>query len=170
MLSRGELYGKLVQSFGFEPTDGQAIVLYHLSAFLLSQKENPTYILRGYAGTGKTTLVKTLVRTLPYIGMRYVLMAPTGRAAKVLSSYTGQSASTIHRRIYQTKTFPDGSIRITRAENKFKNALFIVDEASMIGEQKEFGGSSLLDDLLGYVFSGENCRLLLIGDTAQLPL
>ena len=169
MLSRGELYGKLVQSFGFEPTDGQAIVLYHLSAFLLSQKENPTYILRGYAGTGKTTLVKTLVRTLPYIGMRYVLMAPTGRAAKVLSSYTGQSASTIHRRIYQAKSFPDGSIRITRAENKFKNALFIVDEASMIGEQKEFGGSSLLDDLLGYVFSGENCRLLLIGDTAQLP-
>lgn len=159
----------MIQSFGFEPTDGQAIVMYHLSAFLLSQKENPTYILRGYAGTGKTTLVKTLVRTLPYIGMRYVLMAPTGRAAKVLSSYTGQSASTIHRRIYQAMTFPDGSIRIARAENKFKNALFIVDEASMIGEQKEFGGSSLLDDLLGYVFSGENCRLLLIGDTAQLP-
>jgi exodeoxyribonuclease-5 len=169
MLSRSELYGKMIQSFGFEPTDGQAIVMYHLSAFLLSQKENPTYILRGYAGTGKTTLVKTLVRTLPYIGMRYVLMAPTGRAAKVLSSYTGQSASTIHRRIYQAMTFPDGSIRIARAENKFKNALFIVDEASMIGEQKEFGGSSLLDDLLGYVFSGENCRLLLIGDTAQLP-
>ena len=143
--------------------------MYHLSAFLLSQKENPTYILRGYAGTGKTTLVKTLVKTLPAIGMKYVLMAPTGRAAKVLSNYTGQNASTLHRRIYQTKTFPDGSIRITRAENKFKNALFIVDEASMIGEQKEFGGSSLLDDLLGYVFSGENCRLLLIGDTAQLP-
>ena len=169
MLTRSELYGKLIQSFGFEPTDGQAIVLYHLSAFLLSQKENPTYILRGYAGTGKTTLVKTLVKTLPYIGMRYVLMAPTGRAAKVLSSYTGQGASTIHRRIYQAMTYPDGSIRIARAENKFKNALFIVDEASMIGEQKEFGGSSLLDDLLSYVFSGENCRLLLIGDTAQLP-
>ena len=169
MLSRSELYGKMIQSFGFEPTDGQAIVMYHLSAFLLSQKENPTYILRGYAGTGKTSLVKTLVRTLPSIGMKYVLMAPTGRAAKVLSSYTGQNASTIHRRIYQTKAFPDGSIRITRAENKFKNALFIIDEASMIGEQKEFGGSSLLDDLLGYVFSGENCRLLLIGDTAQLP-
>jgi exodeoxyribonuclease-5 len=169
MLTRSELYGKLIQSFGFEPTDGQAIVLYHLSAFLLSQKENPTYILRGYAGTGKTTLVKTLVKTLPYIGMRYVLMAPTGRAAKVLSSYTGQEASTIHRRIYQAMTYPDGSIRIARAENKFKNALFIVDEASMIGEQKEFGGSSLLDDLLSYVFSGENCRLLLIGDTAQLP-
>lgn len=159
----------MIQSFGFEPTNGQSIVMYHLSAFLLSQKENPTYILRGYAGTGKTTLVKTLVKTLPAIGMKYVLMAPTGRAAKVLSNYTGQNASTLHRRIYQTKTFPDGSISITRAENKFKNALFIVDEASMIGEQKEFGGSSLLDDLLGYVFSGENCRLLLIGDTAQLP-
>ena len=169
MLIRSELYGKLVQSFGFEPTEGQAIVLYHLSAFLLSQKENPTYILRGYAGTGKTSLVKTLVRTLPDIGMRFVLMAPTGRAAKVLSSYTGQSASTIHRRIYQAKSLPDGSFRIVRAENKYKNALFIVDEASMIGEQREFGGSSLLDDLLAYVFSGENCRLLLIGDTAQLP-
>ena len=169
MLGRSELYGKLMQSFGFEPTEGQAIVLYHLSAFLLSQKENPTYILRGYAGTGKTTLVKTLVRTLPLLGMKYVLMAPTGRAAKVLNSYTGQFASTIHRRIYQTMTFPDGSVRIARAENKFKNTLFIVDEASMIGEQKEFGGFSLLDDLLSYVFSGENCRLLLIGDTAQLP-
>ena len=169
MFSRGELYGKLVQSFGFEPTDGQAIVLYHIAAFLLSEKENPTYILRGYAGTGKTSLVKTLVRTLPSIGMRFVLMAPTGRAAKVLSNYTGQSASTIHRRIYQTKSMPDGSFRIARAENKYVNALFIVDEASMIGEQREFGGSSLLDDLLSYVFSGENCRLLLIGDTAQLP-
>ena len=101
--------------------------------------------------------------------MKYVLMAPTGRAAKVLSSYTGKDASTIHRRIYQAKTFPDESIHITRAENKYKNALFIVDEASMIGEMKDFGESSLLDDLLSYVFSGENCRLLLIGDTAQLP-
>ena len=168
-MERHELYGRLTQSFGFEPTDGQAMVLYHLAAFLLSQKENPTYILKGYAGTGKTSLVNTLVRTLPALGMRYVLMAPTGRAAKVLSNYTGQNASTIHRKIYQAMTFPDGSIRITRAENKYKNTLFIVDEASMIGEQKEFGGSSLLDDLLGYVFNGENCRLLLIGDTAQLP-
>ena len=168
-MQRLDLFGQLTQSFGFEPTEGQSVVLYHLSAFLLSQKENPTYILRGYAGTGKTTLVKALVKTLPMIGMKYVLMAPTGRAAKVLSSYTGQNASTIHRRIYQAKAFPDGSIRITRAENKSKNALFIIDEASMIGEQREFGGSSLLDDLLSYVFSGENCRLLLIGDTAQLP-
>ena len=169
MLSRSELYGNLVQSFGFEPTEGQAIVLYHLSAFLLSEKENPTYILRGYAGTGKTSLVKTLVRTLPKIGMRYVLLAPTGRAAKVLSNYTGQNASTIHHRIYQTTTYPDGSMRMARGENKSVNTLFIVDEASMIGEQREFGEKSLLDDLLEYVFTGDRCRLLLIGDTAQLP-
>ena len=169
MLSRSELYGKMMQSFGFEPTEGQALVMYHISAFLLSEKENPTYILKGYAGTGKTTLVRALVKTLPSIGMKYVLMAPTGRAAKVLSNYSGQPASTIHRRIYQAMTFPDGSMRIVRSENKHKNTLFIVDEASMIGEQKEFGSSSLLDDLLGYVFSGENCRLLMIGDTAQLP-
>ena len=168
-MGRQELFDRLTQSFGFEPTEGQSIVLYHLAAFLLSLKENPTYILRGYAGTGKTTLMKALVKALPSIGMRYVLMAPTGRAAKVLSSYTGQGASTIHRRIYQAKTYPDGSIRIVKSENKSKDTLFIVDEASMIGEQKEFGGSSLLDDLLGYVFSGERCRLLLIGDTAQLP-
>ncbi len=168
-MGRQELFNHLTQSFGFEPTEGQAIALYHLAAFLLSQKENPTYILRGYAGTGKTSLVKTLVKTLPSIGMRYVLMAPTGRAAKVLSNYTEQPASTIHRKIYQAKAFPDGSIRITKAENKSKNTLFIVDEASMIGEQRDFGSSSLLDDLLSYVFGGEQCRLLLIGDTAQLP-
>ena len=118
MLSRSELYGNLVQSFGFEPTEGQAIVLYHLSAFLLSEKENPTYILRGYAGTGKTSLVKTLVRTLPKIGMRYVLLAPTGRAAKVLSNYTGQNASTIHRRIYQTTTYPDERTVIRAGTNR----------------------------------------------------
>lgn len=169
MLNRNELYNRLVQSFGFEPTEGQATVLYHLSAFLLSNKPNPAYILRGYAGTGKTSLVKTLVRTLPSIGMKYVLLAPTGRAAKVLSNYTSQSASTIHRRIYQVMTFPDGSMRVTRGENKSQNTLFIVDEASMIGEQREFGGKSLLDDLLEYVFTGDRCRLLLIGDTAQLP-
>ena len=169
MLNRSELYQKMLTSFGLEPTEGQATVMYHIAAFLLSQKENPTYILRGYAGTGKTTLVKALVRTLPVIGMKYVLLAPTGRAAKVLSNYTRQSASTIHRRIYQAQTYPDGSIRMARGENKSKDTLFIVDEASMIGEQREFGGKSLLDDLLEYVFSGERCRLLLIGDTAQLP-
>ena len=169
ILSRNALQQQLLRNFGFEPTAGQAAVMRHLAAFLLSEKPNPTYILKGYAGTGKTTLVKTLVKTLPALEMRYILLAPTGRAAKVLSNYTQRDASTIHRRIYQAKPFPDGSLRIVRAENKAKNTLFIVDEASMIGEQREFGAKSLLDDLLEYVFSGENCRLLLIGDTAQLP-
>lgn len=156
-------------SFGFIPTEGQATVLRHLAAFLLSEKPHPAYILRGYAGTGKTTLVTTLVEALPKIGMSYMLMAPTGRAAKVMASYTQRTASTIHKKIYQAMAFPDGSIRMTRAENKHKDTLFIVDEASMIGEEHEFGSRSLLDDLLEYVFTGERCRLLLIGDTAQLP-
>ena len=168
-MRREELYELLLNSFGFTPTDGQDTVLRHLAAFLLSIKQNPTYILRGYAGTGKTTLVTTLVKTLPQLGMDYVLMAPTGRAAKVLGGYTQRYASTIHKKIYQVQAYPDGSLRMARAQNKHKNTLFIVDEASMIGEEREFGTKSLLDDLLEYVFSGERCRLLLIGDTAQLP-
>ena len=167
-MTRQELYNILIKSFGYIPTDGQKTVLYHLSAFLLSQKPNPAYLLQGYAGTGKTTLVTTLVKTLPQIGMRYQLMAPTGRAAKVLSGYTEKTASTIHRKIYRFQQYADGSFRMTRAENKSKNTVFIVDECSMIPDDFT-NGRSLLDDLIGYVFSGENCRLLLIGDNAQLP-
>ena len=167
-MTRQELNRVLVNSFGFVPTEGQSVVLYHLAAFLLSEKPNPTYLLQGYAGTGKTTLVTTLVKTLPQIGMRYQLMAPTGRAAKVLSGYTGKTASTIHRKIYRFQQFADGSFRMTRAENKAKNTVFIVDECSMISDET-LSGRSLLDDLIYYVFSGENCRLLLIGDNAQLP-
>ncbi len=157
-----------MKSFGFTPTDGQSTVLYHIAAFLLSKKPNPAYLLQGYAGTGKTTLVTTLVKTLPQIGMRYQLMTPTGRAAKVLSGYTGKTASTIHRKIYRFQQYADGSFRMTRAENKAKNTVFIVDECSMISEEMS-NGRSLIDDLINYVFSGENCRLLLIGDNAQLP-
>lgn len=167
-MERQGLYQLLTKSFGFVPTDGQRTVLYHLAAFLLSEKPNPAYLLQGYAGTGKTTLVTTLVNTLPQIGMRYQLMAPTGRAAKVLSGYTGKNASTIHRKIYRFAQYADGSFRMTRAENKAKNTLFIVDECSMISDELS-NGRSLLDDLINYVFSGENCRLLLIGDNAQLP-
>ena len=123
-MTREALADLLTSSFGFTPTEGQATVLRHLAAFLLSGKQHPTYILRGYAGTGKTTLVTTLVRTLPEIGMDYVLMAPTGRAAKVLGGYTHRYASTIHKKIYQVAAYPDGSLRMTRAENKHKNTLF----------------------------------------------
>lgn len=168
-MNRDELFDRLLDAFGFPPTEGQATVLYHLAAFLLSRKQHPAYILRGYAGTGKTTLVRALVKVLPTIGMKQVMMAPTGRAAKVLSSYTHGFASTIHKKIYQVATLPDGSMRIVRAENKHKDTVFIVDEASMIGMERDLGRKSLLDDLLTYVFEGDNCRLLLIGDTAQLP-
>ena len=167
-MTRQDLYRLLTDSFGFMPTEGQRTVLYHLAAFLLSEKPCPTYHLQGYAGTGKTTLVTTLVKTLPQIGMKYQLMAPTGRAAKVLSGYTGKTASTIHRKIYRFQAYADGSFRMTRAENKAKDTLFIVDECSMIPDDFA-NGRSLLDDLIRYVFSGENCRLLLIGDNAQLP-
>lgn len=168
-MTRGELFGRLMASFGFEPTEGQRTVLYHLAAFFLSEKNSPTYLLQGYAGTGKTTLVAALVKVLPLIGMRYQLLAPTGRAAKVLSNYSGKTASTIHRKIYRFTAFPDGGFRMTRAENKSKNTVFIVDECSMISDEASGNGRSLLDDLVEYVFSGENCRLLFIGDKAQLP-
>ena len=168
-MERTELTGMLREAFGFTPTDGQAEVMRHLAAFLLSRKPNPTYLLRGYAGTGKTTLVTTLVQTLPRIGMDYVLLAPTGRAAKVMSGYTERFASTIHKKIYQVSSLPDGSLRMVLGQNKRHDTVFIVDEASMIGEERAFGAHSLLDDLVSYVFSGERCRLLLIGDTAQLP-
>ncbi|MGN0033872.1 MAG: ATP-dependent RecD-like DNA helicase [Candidatus Limimorpha sp.] len=167
-MTRQDLFSLLVKSFGFKPTAGQNTVLYHLAAFLLSNKQNPTYLLQGYAGTGKTTLVSTLVKTLPTIGMRYQLLAPTGRAAKVLSNYTGKSASTIHRKIYRFTATADGIASMSRSENKAKDTLFIVDECSMIGDES-YNGRSLLDDLISFVFSGENCRLLLIGDKAQLP-
>ena len=170
-MDRNTLFNILLNNFGFTPTEDQAKVLYHLSAFILTEKERPVYLLRGYAGTGKTTLVSTLVKTLPSIGMCYQLLAPTGRAAKVMSNYTGKLASTLHRKLYRFQAVANGELRITRAENKAKDTIFIVDESSMISDQGDgFSWSrSLLDDLIEYVFSGSCCKLLLIGDSAQLP-
>ena len=170
-MDRNTLFNILLNNFGFTPTEGQAKVLYHLSAFILTEKERPLYLLRGYAGTGKTTLVSTLVKTLPQIGMRYQLLAPTGRAAKVISNYTRKPASTLHRKLYRFQAVANGELRMTRDVNKHKNTIFIVDECSMISDQGDgFSWSrSLLDDLIEYVFSGSCCKLLLIGDSAQLP-
>ena len=170
-MDRNTLFNILLNNFGFTPTEGQAKVLYHLSAFILTEKERPLYLLRGYAGTGKTTLVSTLVKTLPQIGMRYQLLAPTGRAAKVMSSYTGKPASTLHRKLYRFQAVANGELRMTRDVNKHKNTVFIVDECSMISDQGDgySWSRSLLDDLIEYVFSGSCCKLLLIGDSAQLP-
>ena len=170
-MDRNTLFNILLNNFGFTPTEGQAKVLYHLSAFILTEKERPVYLLRGYAGTGKTTLVSTLVKTLPSLGMRYQLLAPTGRAAKVMSTYTGKAASTLHRKLYRFQVNANGEFRMARAENKAKDTVFIVDECSMISDQGDgySWSRSLLDDLIEYVFSGSCCKLLLIGDSAQLP-
>lgn len=170
-MDKNVLFNILLNNFGYYPTEGQTKVLRHLSAFILTEKERPLYLLRGYAGTGKTTLITTLVRTLPQIGINYQLLAPTGRAAKVMSKYTGKTASTLHRKLYHFQASSNGELRITRAENKFKNTIFIVDECSMISDQNDgySWSRSLLDDLIEYVFSGNNCKLLLIGDSAQLP-
>lgn len=172
-MRKEELFHLLCDNLPFTPTEGQATVLRHLSAFLLSTKPNPTYIIKGYAGTGKTSLLKALVKTLPVIGMQFVLLAPTGRAAKIMSSYTGKTASTIHRKLYHVEREGDGFVKMKRAINKHKNTIFIVDEASMIDNSQSNGtlytGEGLLDSLMYYVTEGERCRLLLIGDNAQLP-
>lgn len=172
-MDRSVLFHLLLKRFALAPTIGQSTVMRHLAAFILSSKQQPVYLLKGYAGTGKTTLVTTLVRVLPEIDFQYVLLAPTGRAAKVLNQYTGKAASTIHRKLYQRAAMADGSVKVVRKANKQKRTVFIVDEASMISDSAQTGGfgtqHSLLDDLMEFVFEGENCRLLLIGDQAQLP-
>lgn len=172
-MDRKSLFQLFLNSFQFEPTEGQKIVMQHLASFLLSEKPNPLYLLKGYAGTGKTTLVTSIVDVLPRIGMKYVLLAPTGRAAKVLNAYTSKPASTIHRKIYRQTNSPEEGFKMYLAENKHRNTLFIVDEASMIGDNSSDGGTfsyhNLLDDFMRYVSEGINCKILLIGDHAQLP-
>lgn len=161
----------LQANFGYEPTPSQKRLMEAMARFAVSDKPNCMLVVRGYAGTGKTTLVSALVNTLPAVGLKSVLLAPTGRAAKVLGNYSGMRAFTIHKKIYFRQVTPDGSASFDLAQNKHTHTVFVVDEASMIGNDVYSGspGSSLLEDLLTYVFSGTSCRLLLIGDGAQLP-
>lgn len=166
----------LRKEFPYDPTAGQESLLGELAVFLTIswKQDNALFILKGYAGTGKTTVVQALVDVLPQIGKKTVLLAPTGRAAKVLASYTHKQANTIHRKIYFARTNKDGKIDLKLQVNYHKHTLFIVDEASMIqhltsAEGLLFSGRNLLDDLFRFVQSGENCRLLFIGDAAQLP-
>lgn len=161
---------KIRQEFDFEPTGQQSVLIDHLAEFIMSPDSEKVFLLKGYAGTGKTTVVSALVRTLNSMNQKTVLLAPTGRAAKVLSSYSGYPAFTIHKKIYRQKSMTE--FRFLPADNLHKNALFIVDEASMISNSSKdtmFGSGSLLDDLIEYVYGGDNCSLLLLGDTAQLP-
>ena len=166
---------KLIQllnnKFPFEPTSQQTEVIKQLSDFVENSSSNSLFLLKGYAGTGKTTLVSSLINSLWSVGKKVVLLAPTGRAAKVLSVYSKKSAFTIHKKIYWMRTNSQGNTYVTLQENKHANTIFVVDEASMIPDasDKGFGGRVLLDDLIEYVYSGVMCKLILIGDTAQLP-
>jgi exodeoxyribonuclease-5 len=159
-------------NFPFQPTDEQSEAIHSLSRFLFSPVSDSIFLLKGYAGTGKSSLTGAVVRTMNSLKQKAILLAPTGRAAKVFSSYAGQAAFTIHKKIYRQRTFADAARGFAPAENMHRHTLFIVDEASMLANDSfdsAFGSGRLLDDLIHYVYSGEGCRLLLLGDTAQLP-
>ena len=169
----------LLQHFPYEPTPGQSELINRLAIFFVNPRtpgNRRLFIIRGYAGTGKTTVVTALVQSLPQLGKQTVLLAPTGRAAKVLTAYTSQQAFTIHKKIYLPSTNKDGSLYLRLSPNRHKNTIFIVDEASMIQKSQTnitsaslFASRDVLDDLIDYVFSGFNCSLMFIGDIAQLP-
>ncbi len=167
-----DLCGLIRRNFAHEPTNEQYLVLEKWEEFLLNRNSNTLFLLKGYAGTGKTSLVAALVKTLLQLKQHVMLLAPTGRAAKVFSSYADAPAYTIHKRIYRQKSIVDMDNFQTNI-NLHKHTLFIVDEASMISNEglsgSMFGTGRLLDDLMQYVYSCEGCRLILVGDTAQLP-
>ena len=166
-------YSILQKSFPFNPTLKQTIFFEKVANFATNSDSNELFVLKGYAGTGKTTLISTLVENLISVNKKYVLLAPTGRAAKVIANYSGKPAFTIHKKIYFPKKNSSGGVSFTRQVNKHKNTIFIVDESSMISDvntdSKSMDSNSLLDDLMSYVYSGENCKMILLGDTAQLP-
>ncbi|WP_088340877.1 ATP-dependent DNA helicase [Robiginitalea sediminis] len=166
-------YKLLKEKFPHQPTAMQDIAMQKMAGFVIQSATNGVFLLKGYAGTGKTTLLGTLITNLWHCKKKAVLMAPTGRAAKVMSSYTGTQAFTIHKQIYFPKKERSGGVRFTLAPNRHRNTLFIVDEASMIPdaptESAKGPQASLLDDLISYVYSGFKCQLMLVGDTAQLP-
>lgn len=164
---------KINENFAFDFTADQRSAVAKIVDFLYSRSNNQVFLLKGYAGTGKSSLIGSLVKTMSQFNQKAVLLAPTGRAAKVFSSYAGQPAFTVHKKIYRMDKFTEGPGIFSLAENKHKHTLFLVDEASMISNDNSefsiFGSGRLLDDLMEYVYSGEGNRLLLIGDTAQLP-
>jgi exodeoxyribonuclease-5 len=164
---------QIKKNFQFEPTSEQYEVLEKWSDFLFTRNNDSLFLLKGYAGTGKSSLVGAVVKTLNELKQKSVLLAPTGRAAKVFSAYSGQTAYTIHKKIYRQKEFSNDPTGFVLADNLHKHTLFIVDEASMISntglDSSFFGSGRLLDDLIHYVYSGEGCRLVLLGDSAQLP-
>jgi exodeoxyribonuclease-5 len=172
MLSKSQFLTLLREQMLHEPTAGQNIAMIKMTDFLYVRDPKQLFILKGYAGTGKTTLISALVRVFGGLKKRTVLLAPTGRAAKVFASYSGEKAYTIHKHIYKI-AHKEGFVKVKRKMNESKNTLYIVDEASMISCESSsgelFGTRELLTDLMEYVFEGENNKLLFIGDDAQLP-
>jgi len=164
---------QLLKSFPFEPTTLQNELFKQLSAYIFSESESEVFILKGYAGTGKTSAISTVVNNLARAGKKAILLAPTGRAAKVIANYANREAFTIHKKIYFPKPNKSGGLSFTLQTNKHTDTLFIVDECSMISntnsDAKLFESSGLLDDLIHYVYNKKKCKLILIGDTAQLP-
>ena len=172
-LNVGSFYNLLLEDLGFKAKLKQDIALQQVSSFVIDEKKDALFLLKGYAGTGKTTIISSLVKNLWKIKKSGVLLAPTGRAAKVISNYSGREAHTIHKKIYFPKKKSGAGVQFVLQPNKHRNTIFIVDEASMIpdvnSDAKMFENGSLLDDLIQYVYSGHKCQLILMGDTAQLP-
>ena len=168
-----DFHKELLKKFPYHPTSKQSELFLMLVDFVFSKDNQSLFLLKGYAGTGKTTTISTLVTNLWKTEKKVVLLAPTGRAAKVISVYSKKQAFTIHKKIYFPKKQQNGSVDFVLQPNKHTNTIFIVDEASMIPDRpqngKLFEKGSLLDDLISYVYSGHLCKLILIGDTAQLP-
>lgn len=161
---------RIIACLSFMPNEGQNALLDKLSRFIISPVERKAFILLGYAGTGKTSMMAALVQAYKELQQKVVLLAPTGRAAKVLSRYAHAPAYTIHKFIYRQKKLGEEVFSLN--DNLYKNTLFIVDESSMISgirDNQTFGSGILLDDLVKYVYSGDGCSLLLLGDNAQLP-
>ena len=165
--------GLILQRLGHEPTDGQKEMIDKLAAFVSAPETDSLFLLKGYAGTGKTSGISALVKVLDELKLKFVLLAPTGRAAKVLSKQSGKPASTIHKKIYRQLSVADGSSKFSLDRNMSRNTIFVVDEASMISNMPQdhsvFGTGYLLSDLIEYVTGGFNCKLIVSGDTAQLP-
>jgi exodeoxyribonuclease-5 len=164
---------ELETSFPFPPTKSQIEWFPQITNFIFSKEKNTAFLLTGYAGTGKTTLIGSLVKQLKLADHKAILMAPTGRAAKVMSTYSKFSAKTIHKQIYYPKPESRGKMQFQLKANKFRKTIFIIDEASMIGDDRQnaklFENGSLLHDVVQYVSSGDQCRLIFVGDPAQLP-
>jgi exodeoxyribonuclease-5 len=167
------IYNQLCKNLGNTPTDDQSEALKKVADYITDNTNDVIFLLTGYAGTGKTSLISSVVKTLDLLRMRSVLLAPTGRAAKVLSSFAGKQAFTIHKKIYRQKSSKDGMGRFVLDRNLHKDTYFIVDEASMVSNSSNevslFGSGKVLDDLIEYVYSGTDCKLIIAGDTAQLP-